>query len=78
MNHLRKLSLSIGLTLVFSMLAFAGETSTPPCDPGETHGPPCSTSMASGDTEDSLIDADIADSITETARVVFESVLPLI
>ena len=77
MNQLRKLSVSIVLTLTLSMLAFAGETSAPPCAPGETSSPPCSNSMVAGNAEDSDIDADVASSITEAALLAVESVLPL-
>lgn len=43
MNHLKRLGLTFTLMLVLAITTFAGETETPPCNPGETHGPPCST-----------------------------------
>ncbi len=78
MNHLRKLSVSIALTLILSILAFAGETSAPPCAPGETSAPPCSNSVAAGNVEDSDTNGDVASSITEVALLAVQSVLPLI
>jgi hypothetical protein len=77
MKILGKLSVSITLVLLVAMVAFAGETNSPPCAPGETNSPPCSNSMATGNAEDSDIDADVASSITEAALLAAESVLPL-
>lgn len=77
MKILRKLSVSITLVLLIAMVAFAGETSSPPCVPGETSSPPCSSPMAAGNVEDSDTNADVASSITEVAQLVVESVLPL-
>jgi len=54
MKNLKRLGAAVVLTFVFSLSAFAGEISSPPCappDPGETHGPPCAAApMASDDS----------------------------
>ena len=52
MSNLRRLVVTICLTAVLAITAFAGETSGPPCappDPGETSGPPCSSSQITTD-----------------------------
>ena len=77
MKILGKLSVSITLTFLIAMVAFAGETNSPPCAPGETNSPPCSSSMAAGNLEDSDTNGDVASSITEAALLAVESVLPL-
>jgi hypothetical protein len=41
MKNLKRLALSLMLTAVLSTAVFAGETQTPPCNPGETNSPPC-------------------------------------
>ncbi len=51
MGNLKKLPASVVLALALGLSAFAGQTDTPPCDPGETHGPPCvAIQMASDDS----------------------------
>lgn len=45
MKNLKRLGTAIALTCVLGAVAFAGETSAPPCAPpapGETSAPPCS------------------------------------
>lgn len=52
MNNLKRLCLSIVLTLVVAMSVFAGEVHAPPCpppDPGELQTPPCSTAQLTSD-----------------------------
>ena len=52
MTYLKRLSISIALTLVFGLSAFAGEMQAPPCpqpDPGEMSSPPCSTAELTSD-----------------------------
>ena len=52
MNNLRRLVVTLCLTAVLAVTAFAGETQCPPCpapDPGETQGPPCATAQSAPD-----------------------------
>jgi len=52
MNFLKNPSLSLALICALSAVAFAGETSAPPCAPGETAAPPCSShSVTEGSTD---------------------------
>ena len=54
MNNLRRLVVTLCLTSVLAITAFAGETPTGPCappDPGATQTPPCA--MAQPATDDS-------------------------
>lgn len=44
MSNLKRITLAISLAVVLAGTAFAGETQSPPCDPGETSGPPCPAS----------------------------------
>ena len=45
---LKKLLLSVTLTLTLCVAALAGETNSPPCAPGETSSPPCSSPLSDG------------------------------
>ena len=51
MNNLRRLVVTLCLTSVLTVTAFAGETSGPPCtpDPGTTQSPPCATAQLATD-----------------------------
>ena len=52
MKNIRRLGLTITLTLVFASSGLAGEVSSPPCsppDPGEMQAPPCSTAQLTSD-----------------------------
>ena len=51
MNNLRRLVVTLCLTSVLAVTAFAGETSGPPCtpDPGATQAPPCATAPLATD-----------------------------
>jgi len=52
MKNLKRLAVTLALTLILAGTALAGITETPPCDPGETHGPPCAAApMNSNDPE---------------------------
>ncbi len=51
MKSLKRLGVTLALTLVFAVSVLAGETPTPPCAPGETPTPPCaSAQMITGDS----------------------------
>lgn len=52
MNYLKRLTLSLTMTSVLAVTAFAGETSSPPCVPGETSSPPCAAQSVSDDSAD--------------------------
>ena len=54
MNNLRRLVVTLCLTSVLAITAFAGETSAPPCtpNPGETNAPPCSSAQMTNDASD--------------------------
>jgi hypothetical protein len=84
MKNLKRLGVSVTLMFVLAVVAFAGETSAPPCappDPGETSAPPCAaaqTSLASGETNSPpASDARDAASVTEVALDLLQSVLLL-
>ena len=52
MNNLRRLVVTLCLTSVLAITAFAGETSAPPCAPpvpGETETPPCAIAQPATD-----------------------------
>ena len=51
MNNLRRLVVTLCLTSVLAVTAFAGETPAPPCtpDPGATQAPPCATAQLATD-----------------------------
>lgn len=50
MKSLKRLGVTLALTVVFAVTAFAGETPTPPCAPGETPTPPCASApMTTGE-----------------------------
>jgi len=55
MNNLRRLVVTICLTSVLAITAFAGETPTPcaPPDPGATQTPPCAIAQTA--TDDSTV-----------------------
>lgn len=49
---LKRLGVSVTLTLVLAVAAFAGEMSAPPCappDPGEMNAPPCAAAPTADD-----------------------------
>jgi hypothetical protein len=52
MNKLKRLAVSFTLTSVLAVAAFAGETSSPPCEPGQTNSPPCAAQSVSDDSAD--------------------------
>jgi len=83
MKNLKKLSAAIALTFVLAMVAFAGETSSPPCAPdgGQTNTPPCAnapmtagSSVAPGETNCPPASGD-ASSVAEMAVDLLQSVL---
>ncbi|HMG73617.1 MAG TPA: hypothetical protein VK582_08955 [Pyrinomonadaceae bacterium] len=48
MKSLKRLGVTVALTFVLTVAAFAGETPTPPCAPpvpGETPTPPCAAAQ---------------------------------
>ena len=51
MHNLRRLVVTLCLTSVLAITAFAGETQSPPCtpDPGATQTPPCATAQQATD-----------------------------
>jgi len=79
MKTLKKLTLAVGLALVFATSAFAGETNAPPSapcstDPGETNAPPCTSSVTvSDDGTSTLIDR----FAVETAICVIEDMVSI-
>jgi len=88
MKNLKRLGVSATLLFVLSVVAFAGETQSPPCappEPGETQSPPCAAAQMTGD--DSLapgetnsppaINAGDPSSVTEVALDLLQSVLLL-
>jgi hypothetical protein len=88
MKSLKRLGITVALTLVLAMAAFAGETPTPPCappDPGETPTPPCAAaqmtatdSVAPGQTNTSpASNAAVTPSVTEVALDLLQSMLSL-
>ena len=54
MSNLRRLVVTLCLTSVLAVTAFAGETPAPPCapNPGETNAPPCSSAQMTNDASD--------------------------
>jgi hypothetical protein len=81
MNKLRKLFLALSLSVILSGIAFAGETSSPPCaNPGETSSPPCSSGQFIIDeaTEaSSSVSGEVETTIIEAASYAVESLLSL-
>ena len=88
MKNLKRLGVSATLMFVLSVVAFAGETQSPPCappDPGETQSPPCAAaqmtpndSVAPGETNaPPASNAADASSVTEVALDLLHSVLLL-
>ena len=83
MKNLKRLGAMVVLTLVFSLSAFAGETSTPPCappEPGETSTPPCTGGQTTPDNSGIVSTPSASDSgyvVAEAAITLFESLLPL-
>ncbi len=85
MKSLKRLGVTVALTFVLAVFAFAGETSTSPCappDPGITETPPCAVaqltpddSLAPGQT--STPPTSNASSVTEVALDLLQSVLSL-
>jgi hypothetical protein len=52
MKNLKRLGVSATLMFVLAVVAYAGETQSPPCappEPGETSAPPCAAAPISGD-----------------------------
>jgi len=88
MKNLKRLGVSATLMFVLSVVAFAGETQSPPCappEPGETQSPPCAVaqitrddSLAPGETSSPpASNAGDASSVTEVALDLLQSVLLL-
>jgi hypothetical protein len=88
MKNLKRLGVSATLMFVLSVVAFAGETQSPPCappEPGETQSPPCAAapivpgdSLAPGETSSPpASNAGDASSVTEVALDLLQSVLLL-
>ena len=89
MKNLRKLSAADVLACVFSLSAFAGETSTPPCapEPGQASTPPCAAALGGmgtptvTSTDPGQLETPPAPesrtSLTEIAADVLMSILPL-
>ena len=53
MKNLKRLGVSVTLTFVLAVAAFAGELNTPPCappDPGQVDTPPCAAAPTSDDS----------------------------
>lgn len=53
MKNLKRLGVSVTLMFVLAVVAFAGETQSPPCappEPGETQSPPCAGTSMPGDS----------------------------
>lgn len=52
MKSLKRLGVTVALTLVLGLSVFAGEMSSPPCappEPGEMQSPPCATAQLTPD-----------------------------
>lgn len=88
MKNLKRLGASATLMFVLAVVAFAGETQSPPCappEPGETQSPPCAAaqmipgdSQAPGETSaPPASNAGDAPSVTELAVDLLQSVLSL-
>lgn len=88
MKNLKRLGASVTLMVVLAVVAFAGETQSPPCappEPGETQSPPCAVaqmipdnSLATGVTTAApASNAGDATSVTEFAVDLLQSVLLL-
>jgi hypothetical protein len=88
MKNLKRLGVSATLMFVLSVVAFAGETQSPPCappEPGETQSPPCAgaqltrdDSLASGETSSPpASNAGDVSSVAEVALDLLQSVLLL-
>lgn len=80
MNKLRKPFLALSLSVVLSGIAFAGETSGPPCaNPGETSGPPCSSEQIINEANEasSNVSDEVETTIFEAASHAIESLLTL-
>ncbi len=88
MKSLKRLGVTVALTFVLTVAAFAGETPTPPCAPpvpGETPTPPCAAaqmtpadSVAPGQTNTSRAsNAAVTPSVTEVALDLLQSMLSL-
>ena len=75
MSNLRRLVVTLCLTSVLAITAFAGETPAPPCapNPGETEAPPCATAqMATDDSSNpGQTDTPPASDTSNTFDVVF-------
>ena len=72
MNNLRRLVVTLCLTSVLAVTAFAGETPAPPCAPpvpGETETPPCATAQLATD-DSSQTETALASDTSNTVDVV--------
>ena len=87
MKNLKRLGVSATLMFVLSVVAFAGETQSPPCappEPGETQSPPCAVaqlarddSLAPGETSCPPSNVGDVSSVAEVALDLLQSVLLL-
>jgi hypothetical protein len=87
MKNLKRLGVSAMLIFVLSVVAFAGETQSPPCappEPGETQSPPCAVaqltrddSLAPGETSSPPSNTGDVSSVAEVALDLLQSVLLL-
>ena len=71
MHNLRRLVVTLCLTSVLAITAFAGETQSPPCtmDPGITQTPPCATAQMATD-DSSQTETALASDTSNTVDVV--------
>lgn len=86
MKNLKRLGVSVTLMSVLAVVAFAGDTSSPPCappDPGITNTPPCASAQITTDdsaapgTVNSPPASEIEVSITEVAVGLLANALSL-
>ena len=80
MHNLRRLVVTLCLTSVLAIAAFAGETESPPCSPpapGETQSPPCATAqMATDDSSQTeTVPASDTSNTVDVVSVVEETLL---
>jgi hypothetical protein len=87
MQTLKRLTISIALTVILAAAAFAGETQAPPCappDPGIMETPPCATAQSIPDdsatpgqtdtppsTSDTISFADVAVDVVQGVLMLF-------
>ena len=88
MKKLKRLGVSLTLISVLAVVAFAGETQSPPCappEPGQTNTPPCAgaqmvpgDSLAPGETNSPPASSEAGTpSLTEVTLDLLQSVLLL-